>query len=121
MNCNDEVDPILDDALAEYRDAEPLAGLEERVLRRLETTGEPARSPWWRWSTALACAALVAIAAWIGMRGRFRETAPSQPPVAHERPSPERVLPKTLERPKISTMDKTQITRRPARRSGETN
>ena len=35
MNHNDDFDRTVDDALAEYRDAEPLAGVEERVLQRL--------------------------------------------------------------------------------------
>ena len=34
MNYQDHLE-ILDTALGEYRDAEPLAGMEDRVLRRL--------------------------------------------------------------------------------------
>ena len=41
MNDNEQLDNILDEALSEYREAEPLAGLESRVLQR--TAGQ--RSP----------------------------------------------------------------------------
>jgi hypothetical protein len=35
MKHNDEFDGLLHEALAEYRDAAPLTGMEERVLRRV--------------------------------------------------------------------------------------
>lgn len=68
MTMNHEFDNILDDALAEYREAEPLAGLEGRVLRRLaERTNR--RTAWWGWSFAAGLAmALLAVAVWFELR-----------------------------------------------------
>ena len=67
MTHNDEFDKVLDDALSEYREAEPLAGLEDRVLQRLQLQTEQRRKLWWRWSAIAAAAAALIIAAWIGM------------------------------------------------------
>ena len=47
MTNGNQFDEILDHALSEYRDVEPLSGLEDRVLRRLPL--EPnSRSAFWR-------------------------------------------------------------------------
>ena len=46
MNHDEHLDNFLDEALSEYRDAEPLAGLESRVLRRLQAS-KPARAGFW--------------------------------------------------------------------------
>ena len=40
MKTTDEFDEILSNALSEYRKAEPLAGLEDRVLRRVQQQRE---------------------------------------------------------------------------------
>ena len=40
MKTTDEFDEILSNALSEYREAEPLAGLEDRVLRRVQQQRE---------------------------------------------------------------------------------
>jgi hypothetical protein len=42
----DELDDVIDGALAGYSSAEPLDGLEDRVLRRVRATGATRRSPW---------------------------------------------------------------------------
>jgi hypothetical protein len=70
MNDNQQFDKILDQALSGYRDAEPLSGLEDRVLQRLRT--QPERRPilWWKWGMVAACAVMLAFAAWLGFRGR---------------------------------------------------
>lgn len=78
MNTHDEMDSLVHDALSEYRDAEPLAGLEERVLRRLDEDREKRRTPWSRWAVLAACAAVVAAALWI---------RPSNPPAQQKRVS----------------------------------
>ena len=55
----DELDRMLDAALAKYA-SEPRAGLEERVLANLRN--ESARVPdraWWRWSAIAAVAAVI--------------------------------------------------------------
>ena len=65
MKTIDEFDEILSNALSEYREAEPLAGLEDRVLRRVQQQSER-RKLGWRWSFAAGLAmALLAVAAWI--------------------------------------------------------
>jgi hypothetical protein len=56
----DELDRVLDAALAKYAATEPRAGLEERVLAAVRA--ERARGPdraWWRWSMMAALAAMV--------------------------------------------------------------
>ncbi len=53
MNPNDHLDRILDHALSEYRDAEPLSGMEDRILRRLAAQPEPS-SRRWAWILAAA-------------------------------------------------------------------
>ena len=84
MNNDKEkrLDEILDAALAEYGNAEPLHGLEDRVLARLQA--EPARRPWWVWGAVAAGAAAVAIAAALMMRPAEPKPAPvtatQQPP-----------------------------------------
>ena len=87
MNYNDEFDPVLEEALAEYRDAEPLDGVEERVLDRMRLAHQQRRNLWYRRSAALACATLVAIAAWIGLQRRPEGIVQPQPNVT-QRPAP---------------------------------
>ena len=58
----DELDRVLDAALAKYAAGEPRDGLEERVLANLRT--EQARVPdrtWWRWPSTVAIAAVVVV------------------------------------------------------------
>ena len=74
MNHDEHLDNLLDEALTEYRDAEPLAGLEDRVLDRLAQASHKRKAPWLRWAIATACAVVVALAAWIGIARRPIET-----------------------------------------------
>ncbi len=68
MNPKDNLDRILDHALSEYRDAEPLTGMEDRILRRLAAQPEPIYRRWvWILATAAAAAVIVA-ALWLGLR-----------------------------------------------------
>jgi hypothetical protein len=56
------LDELLDSALAQYGAAEPLHGLEDRVLGRLNGAG--ARRAWWMWgvvAAAVAAAIVVAV------------------------------------------------------------
>ena len=69
MNNNQQLDSILDHALGEYRDAEPLAGLEDRVLQRLRLQPDGSRIASWKWGMVAACAAMLAFAVWLGLRG----------------------------------------------------
>jgi hypothetical protein len=47
MTNDNQFDEILDHLLSEYREVEPLSGLEDRVLRRLQSQGN-SRSASWR-------------------------------------------------------------------------
>jgi hypothetical protein len=68
MKQIEEFDSILDEALEAYREAEPLAGLEERVLYRAQQRNRR-RAVWLTWSlaTGLITAGL-AVAAWFVLR-----------------------------------------------------
>ena len=124
MNNNDEFDNILDDALAEYRDAEPLAGLEARVLQRVRMQTERRRKLWWQWSALAATAAVLVIAVGIGLRDRVRhEAVPSpvvqkQPPAAEPKPQPQstdtlarnhKTVPQEVRPPRSQMSSATQI------------
>lgn len=62
MEGNDELDRMIDSALAAYSGAEPLAGMEGRVLHRVRAGEATSRRPL-RWAFAfLAAAALVLVA-----------------------------------------------------------
>jgi hypothetical protein len=80
MNHNQQFDKILDDALSDYRDAEPLSGLEDRVLQRLRPQLEKSPIPWWKWGMVAACVAMFAFAVWLGLRGNEAQApvAPQQ-------------------------------------------
>jgi hypothetical protein len=59
----DELDSVLDAALAKYVAVEPRTGIEDRILANLRV--EQARMPvraWWRWSMAGALMAVVFVA-----------------------------------------------------------
>ncbi len=60
MEGNDELDRRIDSALAGYSDAEPLAGLEERVLRRVRLA---TRRRMLGWAAAFAVAAALVVTA----------------------------------------------------------
>ena len=90
----DDLDRLIDGALADYSSAEPLAGLEVRVINRVRAT-EAARKRRWRWQLALAAPVLAAIVIAVLVRKpqppaitrvvppRCRvETAPPPPPLA---------------------------------------
>ena len=69
----DQLDRVMDVALANYTAVEPRAGLDERVLANLraERVRAPERS-WWRWGFAAAVLVIGAVLAW-------RMANPSQP------------------------------------------
>jgi hypothetical protein len=58
MASNDELDRRIDNALAGYAGAEPLAGLEERVLRRVRVAS---RRRAFGWAAAIAVAAALVV------------------------------------------------------------
>ena len=91
MNYGDEFDNILDKALSEYRDAEPLAGLENRVLQRLQLQAGRRQKLWWQWSAAALTPAILAIAILMGLRNHAqRQPAPLEI-ARHDKASPRAV------------------------------
>jgi hypothetical protein len=90
MNDNERLDKILDEALSEYREAEPLAGLEDRVLQRLRLQPRERRIPWWKWAAVAACAGLVVAMLWIGIGGNRLRNSPANQAATrqHEVPNP---------------------------------
>lgn len=66
MNQNEEFDAILDQAMSEYRDAEPLAGLEQRVLHKVQVRQRS--RVWLTWGTIAAFAAVLIAGLWLGSR-----------------------------------------------------
>jgi hypothetical protein len=94
MESNDsgELESIIDGALSTYSSAEPLAGLEERVLNRIHgaEAGRRRFGPW-RWTAAVSALAAMVVAA-IALRPRHtpdvRQTsfvAATPPPSRPER------------------------------------
>ena len=76
----DQLDDILDAALAKFAEAEPRPGLENRVLASLRAEGaKVTRHAWWRWS--LAGAAAVAVVAVVIA---WRSNPVSRRPIAHD-------------------------------------
>jgi hypothetical protein len=62
-NQPDELDRLLDEALASYSSEEPRPGLERRVLKRVRAERAPRRFGWWRWAVAVpVLASLLALA-----------------------------------------------------------
>jgi hypothetical protein len=83
----DDLDRVLDAALAKYAAVEPRTGLEERVLanlRSVKATG--AHGAWWRWSlAAVAVAAILLVAITLA----WRSHTPSRPAIANHPTSTE--------------------------------
>jgi len=67
--ARDDLDRVLDAALAKYAAVEPRAGLEERVLASLRAEQpKPRGHSWWRWGVAAALAAVVVVAITVALR-----------------------------------------------------
>jgi hypothetical protein len=70
----DDLDLMLDVALAQYRAVEPRAGLEERVLANLRAhEQEPASKHWFTWPALAVVAALALIAATVVLMSRSEQ------------------------------------------------
>lgn len=76
MTNHDEFDGLLHEALGEYREAEPLAGIESRILSRIAQPETRRNRFVLRWAIALACAAAIAAAVWFGIGRRTPRPAP---------------------------------------------
>lgn len=73
-NARDKLDRLIDGALASYSGAEPLAGLEARVMNRVCVVG--ARRRWLAWGVGLAVAAsvVVGVVSWSGPKTMRKKT-----------------------------------------------
>ncbi|HYA62189.1 MAG TPA: hypothetical protein VED66_03250 [Candidatus Sulfotelmatobacter sp.] len=60
--ARDDLDRVLDAALAKYAALEPRAGLEQRILAGLRTAPQSAVRVWWSWAPAAGAAAVVIVA-----------------------------------------------------------
>ena len=84
-NQPDELDRLLDEALASYSSEEPRPGLEQRVLARVRAEAAPRRFGWWRWGVAIPLLASLLVVA-IAYRSkpqatsRERDLASAKPP-----------------------------------------
>lgn len=80
---DNELDRLLEAALAKYAAAEPRSGLEERVLANLRSAAPSANRTWWRWSLVAAATAMLLIVITFAWKSR----TPSHPAIA-SRPAP---------------------------------
>ena len=86
-SSHNPLDDLIDEALASYSDAEPLRGLDERVLHRVGAAAvRRRRSSILAWVSALAVAAFVLVLA-------LRDNAEEAPYVAQSRPPAARSVP----------------------------
>ncbi|MEN6536924.1 MAG: hypothetical protein ABFD89_24940 [Bryobacteraceae bacterium] len=109
----DELDELIDSALARYSSAEPLDGLEDRVLRRVQGAQRARHSPWrYRLAYAIPVFAVVLIAGvalWMGWdeqpraRDVARNVAVPAPSGAAQGPRASPTLPVREARPRHAT------------------
>ncbi len=84
-----DLDHLLDTALAKYAAVEPRMGLEERIMAHLQADAwQPSRRSWLQWglATALAVIAVVAVLAWRSSRSQHPVIA-DHPPAVIQSPS----------------------------------
>jgi hypothetical protein len=95
MSDNEQLDDILDEALGEYRQAEPLAGIESRILARIHAGESGSTNRSLRWAIALACGAAIAAAVWFGIGRRIPHIA-APPETATGKPIEKAVAPTSV-------------------------
>ncbi len=80
----DDLDKLIDRTLAGYSNAEPLAGLEDRILERvrIDRAARKRRRLWWMLALAVPEVAVILFAVWM------QKPAPKIQPVAHVAPPP---------------------------------
>lgn len=78
----DDLDRVLDSALAMYATIKSRPGLEERILANLPAEHSAARRTWWVWALVGALALLIVVLA-------LRSSRAVPPEVAKQRPAPE--------------------------------
>ena len=96
----EELDRLIEDGLASYADAEPLAGLEARVVRRVRVARARRRVFAWGMGLAVAASVVVGIVSWREQRrvvprprevARVTSVAPPVPVIQHAVRTPARV------------------------------
>jgi hypothetical protein len=96
MNDKDKLDRLLDQTLAEYSDAKPRAGLEQRILAKLAAQQDQ-RGWRWRWlwvaGPVLVAMALVMLFALRPAPKRDTNVAAAKPPVMQSASAPKKVAP----------------------------
>jgi|HubBroStandDraft_4_1064222.scaffolds.fasta_scaffold00031_55 hypothetical protein len=99
MNNDEQLDNILDEALSAYREAEPLVGIEDRVLQRITAQSETKRRLLWRSIAAVACAAIIILVVSIALRHS------GEVPVQHatQRPQIPVTVAKSDDQPSVAT------------------
>jgi len=68
--ADNEVDRMLDAALAHYTAVEPRAGLEDRILANLRAQPHPVDHSWLRWGLAAAVAAIMVVSVALAWRSK---------------------------------------------------
>ena len=86
-NREQQLEQILDSALARYANAEPLSGLEDRILANLSSQPREENSIWsgWRWlAIGAASMAILLVVFFLNTpkANRFRETQTAKPGIA---------------------------------------
>src|SRR5215472_2559365 len=76
----DELDRLLDAALASYANVDPRPGLDERILANLRSE-HPVAHAWWYWGLATALAAILVVLA-LGLRSGRLHPAVANHPIA---------------------------------------
>jgi hypothetical protein len=96
-NGRDHLDSMLDDALSVYSGAEPLEGLEDRILHRVRA-GEVTRRRPLRWAFAFAATAVVVLVAIVMPVPRN--------PAPKPRDTARAEIPATVEQPRIASQQR---------------
>lgn len=88
----DELDLILDNALAKYAAVEPRSGLEERILSHLNSPGTIATGvAWWRWAGTFAAAFVVMILVLWGVE-KYNPQRMARRPAGSQEQTPSQVV-----------------------------
>ena len=85
---NDDLDRVLNSALAMYATVEAREGLAQRIVANLRSQESSARSKWWTWGLAAAVLAMIIVAVGWRFNGTTRPSMANRPgiqqtPVQH--------------------------------------
>lgn len=98
-NEGDELDNLIDRALPGYASAEPLHGLEDRVLKRVQAAGAARRGQWSRWLAFAIPAAIALLIAGIALRMDWRGQEPVTTTQVESPPEPWPLAPEPQQSP----------------------